>query len=351
MTRLFASSSAASLAAHLSATLEGDGSVVITGVAPLETAAPGDLAFLADRRFAAHLATTRAAAVIVDAKARRPRSGTVLLRVAKPHLAFARALQFLNKTEQHRQGVHPGAHVDPAAHVSPAAAIMPGAYVGPEAEIGPRTVIYPNVSVLARARIGEDCLLYPGAVVREDCILGSRVILHNNVSIGADGYGFTRDGASHVKIPQVGNVVIGDDVEIGAGSCVDRAAMGSTRIGRGTKIDNLVQIGHGCQVGEDVIIVAQSGMAGSTVLEDRVVIAARGGILDHLTIGAGSTVMALALVTKSLPAGSAVSGNPARPHREQLKRDALLNRFDSILRRLEALENPAANRKSGRKPL
>ena len=326
------------LATHLGATVEGDGSVLITGAAPLETATQGELAFLANPKYAAHLATTRAGAVIVDAMAQRPPSGSVLLRVPKPHLAFARALQFLMKAERYQPGVHPGAHVDFAARVSPTATVMPGAYVGPGVEIGPRTVIYPNASVLAQARIGEECLIYPGAVVREGCVLGSRVILHNNVSIGADGYGFTRDGATHVKIPQVGNVVIGDDVEIGAGSCVDRAAMGSTRIGRGTKIDNLVQIGHGCQVGEDVLIVAQSGLAGSTVLEDRVIIAARGGILEHLTIGAGTTVMSLALVTKSLPGGIVVSGNPARPHRQQLRRDALLNRLEGEPRRTRKIK-------------
>ena len=339
-----------SLASHLGATVEGDGSVVITGVAPLERATQGDLTFLGSPKYAAHLATTRAGAVIVDAKAQRPPSGSVLLRMPKPYLAFARALQFLMKAERHQSGVHPGAHVDSTARVSPTATVMPGAYVGPDVEIGPRTVIYPNASVLAQARIGGDCLIYPGAVVREGCVLGSRVILHNNVSIGADGYGFTRDGATHVKIPQVGNVVIGDDVEIGAGSCIDRAAMGSTRIGRGTKIDNLVQIGHGCQVGEDVLIVAQSGVAGSTVLEDRVVIAARGGILDHLTIGAGTTVMSLALVTKSLPAGIVVSGNPARPHRQQLKHDALLSRLDGVLERVKSLEIFAKSQQLKRKP-
>ncbi len=307
--------------------MEGDGSVVITGVAPLEAAGQGDLTFLGKPRYAAHLASTRAAAVIVDDKAQRPPGGSVLLRVPKPYLAFARALQFLLKAEQHEPGVHPGAHVHAEARVSPTATVMPGAYVGPGAEIGPRTVVYPNASILGQASIGEACLIYPGVVVRERCVLGSRVILHNNVSIGADGYGFTRDGTTHVKIPQVGNVVIGDDVEIGAGSCVDRAAMGSTRIGRGTKIDNLVQIAHGRQIGEDVLIVAQSGPAGSVVVGARAVLAARAGVLDHLTIGAGATVMSLALVTKSLPAGANVSGTPARPHREQLKDDALLGRL------------------------
>ncbi len=316
------------LAKHLGATVEGDAKVIVTGAAPLETATASDLTFLGNPRYSAQLAATRAGAVIVDAKAKRPASGSVLLRAAKPYLAFAKALQFMLKPAQHSPGVQAGAHVDAAAKVSPTATVMAGAYVGPQAQIGPRTVIFPNASVLAGARIGEDCLIYPGTVVREDCVLGARVILHNNVSIGADGYGFAQDGALHVKIPQIGNVMIGDDVEIGANSCVDRAAMGSTRIGRGTKIDNLVQIGHGCQLGEDVLIVAQSGLAGSAVLEDRVIIGARGGVLGHLRIGAGTMVMSLALVTKSLPAGIVVSGNPARPHREQLRREALLKRIE-----------------------
>ncbi|HEX7928787.1 MAG TPA: UDP-3-O-(3-hydroxymyristoyl)glucosamine N-acyltransferase [bacterium] len=337
------------LATHLGAMVEGDGGVLITGVAPIEQATPGDLTFLANPKYAAHLAGTQAGAVIVDARAQRPPSGSVLLRVPKPYLAFARALQFLVKPERYHQGVHPGAHVDHAARVSPTATVMSGAYVGPDVEIGPRSVIFPNATVFTRARIGEDCLVYPGSVIREDCVIGNRVILHNNVSIGADGYGFAQDGAKHVKIPQVGNVVIGDDVEIGAGCCVDRAAMGSTRIGRGTKIDNLVQIGHGCQVGEDVLIVAQSGMAGSSTLEDRVIIGARGGILGHLTIGAGTTVMSLALVTKSLPGGIVVSGNPARPHREQLKQEATLNRLDGVVERIEALEIFAKSHRPKRK--
>jgi UDP-3-O-[3-hydroxymyristoyl] glucosamine N-acyltransferase len=309
--------------------------VTVTGAASLERAGPGDLAFLANPKYAPHLAGTRAAVVIVDAKAARP-AGVTLLRAAQPYLAFARALQFLVRPEPPAPGAHPGALVDPAARVSPGATVMPGAFVGPGAEVGAGTVIFPNATLLARARVGRDCLIYPGVAIREDCAVGDRVILHHHVSIGADGYGFAQDGAMHVKIPQLGNVVVGDDVEIGAGTCVDRAALGSTVIGRGTKIDNLVQIGHGCQVGEDCLIVAQSGMAGSAVLEDRVTVGARGGVLGHLTVGAGAVIYSRTHVTKSVPPKTAVSGNPARPHREQLRHEAQLARLAGRVAALEA---------------
>jgi UDP-3-O-[3-hydroxymyristoyl] glucosamine N-acyltransferase len=164
------------------------------------------------------------------------------------------------------------------------------------------------------------------------------VILNANATIGGDGYGFAQDGARHVKIPQIGTVEIGDDVEIGAGSTVDRAAMGATTIGRGTKIDNLVMVGHGCTIGEDVLIVAQSGMAGSATIGDRAILAARAGVLGHLTLGAGTLVYSRAHVTKSTPEGAVVSGNPARPHKEQLRRDALLARIDQLNERVAQLE-------------
>ena len=337
----FKSIPASELAQHLGATIEGDGAVTISGAASLEKAGPGELAFLANPKYAHHLAGTRASAVIVDAKALRP-AGVTLLRAAKPYLAFARALQFLVQPEKPAPGVQPGALVDPTARIAPGAAIMAGAYIGPGAEIGAGTAVYPGAAILARARVGRDCVICPGAVITEDCVLGDRVILNPHASIGGDGFGFAQDGATHVKIPQVGNVVLGDDVEIGAGTCVDRAALGSTVIGRGTKIDNLVQIGHGCKVGEFCLIIAQSGMAGSATLEDRVLVGARGGILGHLTIGAGAMVYSRAHVTKSVPPRTIVSGNPARPHREQLRHEANAARLDLLLDRVKALETQLA---------
>jgi UDP-3-O-[3-hydroxymyristoyl] glucosamine N-acyltransferase len=338
------------IAAHLSETLgdvnvDGDRTVEIRGVAGLDLAGPGQLSFLANPRYARLLATTQAAAVIVAPETERPPSGVALLRARAPYLAFARALTFLLVPERPEPGVHPGAHVDPTARLGADVSVLPGAFVGEEAEIGARTVLFPGATVMGRCRVGADCLLYSGVVVREECVLGERVILHPNVAIGGDGYGFAQEATRHVKIPQVGNVVIGDDVEIGAGTCVDRAALGSTTIGRGTKIDDLVMIGHGCQVGEDVLIVAQSGMAGSAVLEERVVLGARAGLLGHLTVGAGTLVYSRAHVTKSLPPGSVVSGNPARPHREQLHRDALLARLERLSARVEALETELATLK------
>ena len=334
------------IAAHLGATVEGNADTLIRRVAPLDQAGRGDLSFLANPKYASLLASTGASAVLVDAKAVGAGAEVALVRVSHPYLAYAQAVSFLWEVPVPQPGVHSGATVHPNARVHASATIMPLAYVGADSEIGPGSILHPGAIVLERCRVGEGCVLYPGAVVREDCELGNRVILHNNASIGADGYGFAQTagvgvdagGAVHVKIPQVGNVVIEDDVEVGACTCIDRAAMGSTRIGRGTKIDDLVMIGHGCQIGAHTIIVAQSGMAGSATIGARSVLGARAGILGHLSIGPGTTVFSRSHVTKSTPPGSLVSGNPARPHREQLRQEALLHRLDSLFRRVELIE-------------
>ena len=327
------------IAEHLGdVTLDGNPDTEIRGVAGLREAGAGQLSFLANPRDAKELAATQAAAVIVPLDAERPKGGAALLRTGRPYLAFARALTFLVEPRQPDAGVHEGAVVHPKARLDKGVAVLPGAYVGAGARIGAGTVLFPGAVVLDECQVGRDCRLYPGVVLHSECVLGDRVILHANVTIGADGYGFAQDGPTHVKIPQVGNVVIEDDVEVGACTCIDRAALGSTVIGRGTKIDDLVMVGHGTKVGPDSLIVAQSGLAGSAVLEERVTLGARAGVLGHLTVGAGSVVFSRAHVTKPVPPGSYVSGNPARPHAEQLRQDALLRRLQRLVDRVEDLE-------------
>jgi len=324
------------IAQAVGGTVEGDGAAMIRGAMPIERAGPDDLTFLANPRYAKALATTRAGGIVVGEGVQA--DGHNLIRVTHPYLAFARALTLLVQPALPEPGIHAGAHVHPGATLGAGAAVMAGAYVGARCVLGPGTIVFPGAVLLEGVVCGADCHLYPGVVVREDCRLGDRVILNPNVSIGGDGYGFAQDGARHVKIPQIGTVEIGDDVEIGAGSTVDRAAMGATTIGRGTKIDNLVMVGHGCTIGEDVLIVAQSGMAGSATIGDRAILAARAGVLGHLTLGAGTLVYSRAHVTKSTPEGAVVSGNPARPHKEQLRRDALLARIDQLNERVAQLE-------------
>ncbi|MBI5016725.1 MAG: UDP-3-O-(3-hydroxymyristoyl)glucosamine N-acyltransferase [Deltaproteobacteria bacterium] len=326
----------ADLAGRLGAELVGDGAVAIHSAATLDEAGPGQLSFLHNPRYRPLLETTRAAAVVVGPRDRV--AGKNLLVSPNPYLAFARAVELLYPEEHPRRGVEPGAHVHPTARLGRDVTALGGACVEEGAEIGAGTMLYPGVYVGRGARVGRDCLLYPNAVVRERCVLGDRVILQPGVVVGSDGYGYARDGARQVKIPQVGIAVLEDDVEVGAGTTIDRAALGETRIGRGTKIDNLVQVAHNVVIGEDCLIVAQAGVSGSTRLGDRVILAGQVGVVGHVTIGDGAVVGAQSGVPADLPAGAVVSGSPAFEHREWLKAQAVLRRLPELRARVLELE-------------
>lgn len=324
------------LAAQVGAELTGDPAVEVAGVATLAEAGPSQVSFLTNPKYRGQLATTRAAAVIVGAADRT--EGVACLVAANPYLTFARAVALLHPQEHPRRGVEPGAHVRPGARLAEDVTVLAGATVDEGAEVGAGTVLYPGVFVGRGARVGRDCVLYPNAVVREGCVLGDRVILQPGAVVGSDGFGYARDGARQVKIPQVGVVVVEDDVEIGAGSTVDRAALGETRIGRGTKIDNLVQVGHNVQVGEDCLLVAQAGVSGSTRLGNRVVLAGQVGVVGHIHLGDGVVVGAQSGVPADLPAGAVVSGSPAFDHREWLRAQAALRRLPQLRHKVQELE-------------
>ena len=258
--------SLAELAAHVGGTVEGDASVRIRGLASLEQAGPGELSFYGNPRYRKELGTTHASAVLLPPGEAAPRTDVAWVRVASPHLAFARLLALFHPVARPAAGVHPRAEVHPSAKVDPSATVMALAVVDAGAEVGPRSVLWPGSYVGEESRVGEDCVLQPGAVVRERCLLGNRVLLQPGVVVGSDGFGFAFDpaGPAHVKVPQIGTVRIEDDVEVGAGSCIDRATTGETVVGRGTKIDNLVQIAHNVRVGPLSILCAQVGISGST---------------------------------------------------------------------------------------
>ncbi len=328
------------LAERLGAELRGDPGVEVRGVAPLDRAGADEVSFLSNPKYAPLLATTGAAAVIVAPGVEVP--GRAALVTENPYLAFARAVALLHPQELPRRGVEPGAWIHPSARLGPDVTALSGCYVDEEAEVGDRTVLFPGAYVGRGARIGRDCVLYPNAVVREGCVLGDRVILQPGAVVGSDGYGYARDGSRHVKIPQVGIVVLEDDVEVGANTTIDRAALGETRIRRGTKIDNLVQIGHNVEVGEDCLIVAQVGVSGSTRVGNRVVLAGQVGLVGHIKIGDGAMVGAQSGVTGDVPAGAAVTGSPALPHREFLRIQPVVRRLPELRQKVRQLERRLA---------
>jgi len=327
----------AELASELGATLVGDGDVPVRGVAGIREAMPGDVTFLANARYEAHLAETRASAVICD---RQPRTSAIpLLQVDNPYLAFREAVRvFRPDTYRPAPGVHASAVVSPGATLGEGVSIGPYCVIESGARVGARTVLMAGCSLGEKSEIGEDGMLYPHVVVREECVIGARCIVHAGVVIGADGFGFAFDRGRYHKVPQVGNVVVGDDVEIGANTCVDRATTDSTRIGDGTKIDNLVQIGHNVKIGRHCIIVAQVGISGSTELEDYVTLGGQVGIAGHLRLEQGAMVGAQSGVSCDVKAKEVVTGYPAIPHGAWKRLSVLLKRLPQLFQRARDLE-------------
>ncbi len=324
------------LADRLGCGLRGDAGVEITGVAGIEDAGPGDLTFLANRRYLPRLATTRAAAVIL---APTQEASLPCLLSDNPYLTFARAVALVRPQRGPTPGVDPSARVDPTAELGPDVHVGALAVVGPGVRIGARSVVHPHVALAEGVEVGEDCVLHSGVKVRERCRLGNRVVVQNGAVIGADGFGFARDanGRYH-KFPQVGIVVIEDDVEIGALTAIDRAALGETRIARGCKLDNLVQIGHSVTVGEDTVLAGQVGIAGSSHVGKRATLAGQVGVAGHLTIGDGAIATAQTGIPSSIGAGEIVSGYPAIDNRSWLRSSAVFAKLPDLQRRVRELE-------------
>lgn len=327
------------IAERLNCRLEGDGDIEIRRVSGIEQAQPGDLTFIAHEKYVGKLATTRASAIIAAPAVGAMGTSAALLLTEQPYLAFAHAVDLLTSAPVPPKGIDPASWVAPDATLGPDVSIGPFVAIGAGASIGARTVIYPNVVVGAGASIGEDCIVRSQVSIRDGVVIGNRVILQDGAVIGSDGFGFARqpDG-THLKIPQRAAIVIEDDVEIGANSAVDRPAVGETRIGAGTKVDNLVQIGHGVRIGRRVLFAAQVGIAGSCAIDDDVVLAGQVGVANHVHLGKGVIATAQTGIPNSVDAGAYISGYPAIPHREWLKSAAVYRQLPSLRQRVATLE-------------
>ena len=328
----------AALAAHVAAELRGDPDREIRGVATLEDAGPGDIAFLANRRYRSQLATTGASAVILQA-ADRAACAVDCLVTANPYLAYARIADLLFPTPACAGGVHPSAVVAPGAHVDPTAWVGPLCVVEDGAEIGPGAFIGPGSLVGSGSRIGAGTRLVARVVVWNAAAVGARCILHPGAVVGSDGFGNANDGGRWVKVPQLGRVVVGDDVEIGANTTVDRGSLRDTVIADGVRLDNLIQVGHNVTIGAHTAAAAFVGISGSTAIGSRCTLGGAAGFAGHLTIADDVHVTGMAMVTHSLhEPGVYSSGIPAMPNREWRRNVGRFQRLDELTRRVKALE-------------
>jgi len=305
----------------------------ITGLNGIEQAGPQDLTFVANPKYASAARTTRAAAVIVGEDF--PAIPTAMLRAKDAYTTFARALELFHKPLRYSVGIHPTAVVHVSARIGPDAHIGPYVVIDEDVEIGSNAVLLAHSVIYRGAKIGNNFFAHSHAVVRENCRIGNNVLLHNGVVIGSDGFGFAKTAEGHwYKIPQPAPVVIEDDVEVQANSCIDRASVGETRIGRGVKVDNLVQVGHGSKVGEDALLCAQVGIAGSTEIGKRVILTGQVGVVGHCRVGDNAIVTPQSGVAADIPANALVSGAPAVDHKAWLKYSAILPKLPDLVRAL-----------------
>ena len=338
---------AAEIARHLGGEVIGDGSVLLYRFAPADRAEPGDLTFAENEMFLARAEQGRASAILVD---RPASSAKTLIRVRNARVAFAKVLPLFFPEPQFAPGIHPTAVVADSAQIDPTAHIGPWCVIGARAIVGPRSVLWAQVFVGDDCVLGEEVWLFPHVTLYPRTQLGARVRIHAGSVIGSDGFGYVQDGPVHLKVPQVGNVIIGDDVEIGANVTVDRGALGPTVIGRGTKIDNLVQVAHNVHIGERCLIVAQTGIAGSTRLGNYVVLAGQVGLAGHLKIGDRVSVAAKSGVMHDIPDNQKWLGIPAQPDRQAKRQIVALQQLPDLLRRVAELEKQLAALQGARTP-
>ena len=329
------------IAEKLGCGLEGDANIEVTGVAGIEEAQPGQLTFLDNRKYYPLAKTTRASAILIAPDG--PAVTIAALRTANPYLDFARALELFHKPPRYAPNVHSTAVISSTSKIGDRAHIGPYCFVDEDVEIGDNVVLHSFVTIYRGAEIGDDFFAHSHCVVREDCRIGNRVLLQNGVVVGTDGFGFARDAQGHWhKILQVGKVVIEDDVEIQANSAIDRGAVSDTLIGRGTKIDNLVQVGHACTVGEDTILCGQVGLAGTTRIGNKCILAGQSASAGHLTIHDGAILTAQSAVNSDIPAGAVYSGSPGFDNKDWRKSVAVFNRLPDLQREVRQLREEVA---------
>ena len=332
------------VAAAVNGVAVGDKGTVITGISGIKEAEEGDLTFVANSKYISLMKNTRASAIITSMDVKK--SDKPIIRTENPSLAFAKMISLLSPSEISRpKGIDSRAVIGKNVKLGAGTAIQPYVVIEDNVEIGDRTVIYAGGYIGAETKIGNDCLIYPRVTIRERIVIGDRVTVHSGSVIGSDGFGFAAVCGVHHKIPQTGTVVIEDDVSIGANVTIDRARFEKTVIGKGTKIDNLVQIAHNVEIGDNSIIVAQTGISGSTTVGKNVIIAGQSGVVGHITIGDNTIIAAKSGVAKSLPANSKVFGYPARPIVKMRRINACLTRLPDLFRFISVIEKKLKEQK------